>query len=84
MFWQVSLDTGNFFSSFTTYTKGAFSLLRRVLPLLCVLIPMKAPTAMVFLGEGWKWQLQLANHRVSVSRVQKPKVPDGFVPCSRL
>lgn len=66
--------------------KGAFSLLRRVLPLLCVLIPTRPEEtpALVFLGEGWKSQLQLANHRVRVSTLQKPKVPDGFVLCSRV
>lgn len=65
--------------SFISYTKGAFSLSRRVLPLLCVLIPIRPDEtpAPAFLREGWKSQLQLANHGVTVSTVQKPKVPDG-------
>jgi len=79
---------GKFLSSFSciAYTKWAFSLLRRALPSSCVLIPIRPDEtpALVFLGEGWKSQLQLANHRVKVSAVQKPKVPDGFVLCSRV
>lgn len=54
--------------------------------MLCVLIPThpEETPVLVFLGEGWKSQLQLANHRVRVSTLQKPKVPDGFVLCSRV